>query len=146
MPTGSCHCGRVRITIPTAPAYLNECQCTLCFKYGVRWCYFTKDQVTVEIASDSDGDTKQYLLSSPAAASATPLPGLALYIRNDVDYKTKPENTAFNRCANCGGVAFWIRTYPSYAEKPNGRTGINSQLFARDVVEGVEIRKEPGPP
>ena len=145
MLTGSCHCGRVRVTVPATPAYLNECQCSLCFKYGVRWCYFPKDQVTVEIVS-GDGGTTQHSLADPAAASSTPLPGLALYIRNDVGYKTEPEHTAFNRCAICGGVAFWIRTHPSHVAKPDGRTGVNSQLFARADLEGVEIRRDPGPP
>lgn len=144
MPTGACHCGRVRITIPSTPAYLNECQCTLCFKFGARWCYFPKDVVDLEITLD--GNTTKYSLSDPAAASSTPLPGLDLYIRNDVGYKTEPSHTAFNRCGNCGGVAFWIATIDWAANKPDARTGINSQLFKHEDLEGVEVRKNPGPP
>ena len=45
--TGSCHCGAVRITIPTAPDYINDCNCSLCVKHGATWGYFKRSEVGV---------------------------------------------------------------------------------------------------
>lgn len=49
----SCHCGQVRIEFDRRPDYINECNCTLCSKAGVRWAYFHPSQVRVEGAASS---------------------------------------------------------------------------------------------
>ena len=36
----SCLCGQVRIEIPKRPDFINECNCTLCSKSGLRWGLF----------------------------------------------------------------------------------------------------------
>lgn len=46
--SATCHCGAVRVTIPAAPDYVNECNCTLCLKHGAIWGYFRAAAVTVE--------------------------------------------------------------------------------------------------
>ena len=51
----SCHCGAVRVTIPTAPAYINECNCSFCVKRGATWGYFTRAEVI------PSGDTSGYV-------------------------------------------------------------------------------------
>ncbi len=48
----ACHCGDVRVEVGGAPEYLNECQCSVCRRYGVRWGYYAGDQVRV--AGDVD--------------------------------------------------------------------------------------------
>ena len=43
----SCHCGAVAIEVPAAPDYLNECGCSICRRYAVRWAYYRPDAVRV---------------------------------------------------------------------------------------------------
>ena len=43
----TCHCGAISVAVPGAPAYLNECHCSICGRYGVRWGYFGGDEVEV---------------------------------------------------------------------------------------------------
>ncbi len=45
--TGTCHCGRVTITVARAPDYLNSCNCTLCTKVAGLWGYFNPAEVAV---------------------------------------------------------------------------------------------------
>jgi hypothetical protein len=45
--TGRCHCGAVTLTIPAKPAYINDCNCTLCSKLGVLWGYFDPTLVSI---------------------------------------------------------------------------------------------------
>lgn len=49
----SCHCGQVRIELDRRPDYINECNCTLCSKAGVRWGLFPS------IPGRGRGDGKQ---------------------------------------------------------------------------------------
>ncbi len=52
--TGTCHCGKVTLTIPRAPEYLNDCNCSLCQKVGGLWGYFDPAEVGVS------GETSTY--------------------------------------------------------------------------------------
>jgi len=70
-----CHCGRIQIQIPK-PTKLNECHCTVCYKYGALWAYYNHDEVTIKIADDTT---------------------LTEYVRDDSD-----GNLSFNRCGHCG--------------------------------------------
>ncbi len=45
--TGHCHCGAVTLTIPHAPDYINDCNCTLCTTHGAHWGYFRPAEVTI---------------------------------------------------------------------------------------------------
>lgn len=45
--SGSCHGGAVRVTIPTAHDYINDCNCALCVKHGATWGYFKRSQINV---------------------------------------------------------------------------------------------------
>ena len=58
--TGACHCGRVRLSVPGRPEYLNICNCTLCTKLGGMWGYFPRSKVTV------DGETGAYVRADEA--------------------------------------------------------------------------------
>ena len=37
---GRCHCGAVRISVPSAPAQVTECHCSICRRYGALWAYY----------------------------------------------------------------------------------------------------------
>ena len=44
---GSCHCGGVRIELPSAPEWVADCNCSLCRRLAWRVAYFPPEQVTV---------------------------------------------------------------------------------------------------
>jgi hypothetical protein len=46
--TGSCHCGRVKLTLPSAPECATECNCTLCRRLGARFVYYEFGSVRIE--------------------------------------------------------------------------------------------------
>ena len=76
----TCHCGRVRVQIPK-PTKLNECHCSVCYKYGALWAYFKPDEVKIEVADDTT---------------------LNKYIRSDSD-----GDISFDRCGHCGCLINW---------------------------------------
>lgn len=45
---GSCNCGRVKIRLARRPEYLNECDCSLCWKLGAWWGYFLAADVAID--------------------------------------------------------------------------------------------------
>ena len=47
MHQGSCHCGAVRLTLPSTPTVATECNCSLCRRIGGIWAYFEFGTVTV---------------------------------------------------------------------------------------------------
>ena len=61
--SGSCHCGAVRITIPAAPDYINECNCSLCIKHGASWGYFKRCEI--EVKGDRIGKYVHPRMSDP---------------------------------------------------------------------------------
>ena len=40
---GSCHCGAVRIEVPSAPDWIGSCNCSLCTKLGWLVAYYPDD-------------------------------------------------------------------------------------------------------
>ena len=55
MIAGSCHCGAVRIAVPSAPEWVASCNCSICTKTGTLVAYYRPDEVRVE------GETAIYL-------------------------------------------------------------------------------------
>ena len=64
-PTMPCHCKRVQIQLPFKPEKINECHCTVCYKYGALWGYFKRDKIVIKagenllvgyVREDSKGD------------------------------------------------------------------------------------------
>lgn len=54
--TGSCHCGKVRIEVPSAPEWLASCNCSVCTKLGWLVAYYPDDGgVRIE------GETARYI-------------------------------------------------------------------------------------
>ena len=72
---GTCHCGRVRITIPRKPSEITHCNCSLCAKTGFQGIYFSSGELEIEGETDS-------------------------YIRPD----SNPAYIAQRRCQHCGIV------------------------------------------
>ena len=81
MLTGSCHCESIRIAVDVLPAYLNQCHCSVCRRYGTLWGYYRPDQV--------------HLLCEPDATEA---------------YSWNGRNLEFHRCRSCGCVTHWTST------------------------------------
>ena len=48
MHPGSCHCGAVRLTLPSTPEVATDCNCSLCRRIGGPWVYFPFGTVTIE--------------------------------------------------------------------------------------------------
>ena len=74
---GRCACGRVQVTLPGKPEFLNSCDCTLCFRLGTLWGYFDPAEVTVE------GETRAF-------------------VRDDIEVWLQT-----NFCPNCSAVVSW---------------------------------------
>ncbi|MDK1386836.1 GFA family protein [Sinorhizobium sp. 8-89] len=47
MIEGHCHCRSVRITVPSRPETLGDCNCSLCSRLGALWGYYPVNGVTV---------------------------------------------------------------------------------------------------
>lgn len=76
----SCHCGSVRFTVDVAPAEVNACECSVCWRYGALWAYYDEPRVTFPADSDS---TDTYI---------------------DMCNEHRLE---FHRCSFCGCVTHW---------------------------------------
>ena len=78
MHTGSCHCGAVRFAVEAAPGDVNDCNCSICRRYGALWAYYQRPQV--RFAADN-GPTD-------------------IYMWGDRDLE-------FHRCRSCGCLTHW---------------------------------------
>ena len=47
MLSGTCHCGAVRVEVPTPPAAVTLCNCSLCRRLGALWAYYKVGTVRV---------------------------------------------------------------------------------------------------
>jgi hypothetical protein len=78
MIRAACHCEAVKFEIAEPPAWVLDCNCTLCRRYGALWTYFR-------------GADQAKLLRTPDAASTD------TYLWGD-------REIAFHRCRTCGCV------------------------------------------
>jgi hypothetical protein len=53
MIRAACHCTAVRLEIVEAPSWVNDCNCTLCRRYGALWAYYQPGKVTVVCGADA---------------------------------------------------------------------------------------------
>ena len=77
MIEAACHCGAVKLTAPTAPHTVTECNCSICRKLAARWAYYSPSEVGM-----------------PKAGSTQP------YVWGD-------RMLAFHRCKTCGVTTHW---------------------------------------
>jgi hypothetical protein len=75
---GSCHCGAVRITLPSRPDKATDCNCSICRRVAGLWAFYEFGTVDIE--------------GHPANTDA--------YIWGDRTLRTV-------RCKTCGGVTHW---------------------------------------
>lgn len=111
----SCHCGKIRIGIPKQPDYINECNCTLCAKSGVRWSYFHPLEISVE------GATKGYC-------------------REDKDDPA----AEIQFCPTCGATTHFTLTASAASKFGNTLIGVNMRLADERDLAGIELRYPDG--
>jgi hypothetical protein len=83
MVEASCHCGKVRIEIDTAPEEVTDSNCSICRRYGTLWAYYSPRQVRI--------------------AEAVPTQ----------TYQWDDRALYFHRCADCGCVTHWSPVDPA---------------------------------
>ena len=55
---GACHCGAVRLTLPSAPETATSCNCSLCRRTAGIWAYYPLGSVAIE---GHPGNTEAYV-------------------------------------------------------------------------------------
>jgi hypothetical protein len=45
---GTCHCGAVRLTLPSPPEKATRCNCSICRRLGALWVYYEFGTVRIE--------------------------------------------------------------------------------------------------
>jgi hypothetical protein len=78
MIESSCHCGAVKLEIQAAPEEVNDCNCSICRRYGALWAYYSPAHVRI-IATKRAMDC----------------------------YLWGEKSIEFHRCQNCGCVTHW---------------------------------------
>ena len=109
--SGRCHCGAVRITIPAAPDYINDCNCSLCMTRGAIWGYFSPAAVTIT------GKTKNY-------------------IRADL----KEPALSTHWCAHCGSTTHWTALDPAYDRMGINIRLFEPEVYATIEIRPVDGR------
>ena len=56
MHEGSCHCGAIRMTLPSAPEVATDCNCSKCRRIGGPWVYFEFGTVKIEADPEAMGE------------------------------------------------------------------------------------------
>lgn len=151
--TAKCHCGRVNIEIPSLPTKINECRCSICYRYGAQWAYYHPDDVNIVVninASRSAPKEPAHQKQPPASGDEDKTGmGLQYYVRDDMD-----GHLGFYFCGDCGCLTHWAPTEEGLAwleeerktkgaDAPLKKLGVNSRMLAPHLLEGVE--KKTGP-
>lgn len=115
-PVATCHCGAVKVELPWPPTKVNECRCSVCYRYGALWTYFRLNEVNVTTSGSST---------------------LRRYVREDGD-----GDIAFYCCSNCGCLTHWLPTVTGLEVAVKaGRApgvGVNCRMFPPKMLEGLE--------
>ena len=88
MHEGSCHCGAVRLTLPSTPTVATGCNCSLCRRIGGPWVYFEFGTVKIDGHPQATGE----------------------YIWGDKTLRTV-------HCKSCGCVTHWEPLEPTPGAK-----------------------------
>ena len=54
--SATCHCGAIRIDIPSPPLAATNCNCSICRRLGALWAFYPIDAVHIECAPDATED------------------------------------------------------------------------------------------
>ncbi|MEO1028660.1 MAG: aldehyde-activating protein [Pseudomonadota bacterium] len=110
--SASCHCGSVQISLSERPAFVNDCNCSLCQSTGGIWGYFSTSVVAVHGITSS-------------------------YTRRDYD----EPGVQIHFCDVCGNTTHWTLTEQFLSKNgPIDQMGVNMRLFDTSDLEGVEVR------
>ena len=113
----ACHCTRITLTIPSPPSHLNECHCTICYKYGALWGYFHRKDV--KITTDHGATLQKYIRSDEGSDG----------------------DVSFNRCSHCGCVMCWFgEGVPEGGFDGPERMRVNCRMAEETALEEVERR------
>ena len=77
MLEAACHCGRCVLVVPGPPDTVTDCNCSVCFKYGVLWAYYPASAVDRSRLGAQDA------------------------------YAWRGRVISFHRCHDCGAVTHW---------------------------------------
>lgn len=104
----TCNCGDITLTAPGHPEEaINECQCTICRRYGAEWAYYNTNGVKIE---KKDGASMRTW-----------------------DWGEKPQNK-FYSCSKCMVIIMW---YPNEVKEGGSQMGLNSRLMDPEAIKGV---------
>lgn len=113
MVRAACHCGAVRITLEPAPAWVLDCNCSICRRYGVLWAYRSdpigKTELSVELVQGEDA--------------------VEAYIWGD-------RWIGFWRCKACGCV-----THHTALDQPSTIRAVNARMFVSFDPASVTIHR-----
>lgn len=49
----TCHCGNIAITAQEVLESITSCNCSMCYRIGALWAYYTAEQVSIEQKSNA---------------------------------------------------------------------------------------------
>jgi hypothetical protein len=81
---GICHCGAIRIELPSRPETVTDCNCSICRRYGALWAFYTVD--TARVNGHPEGT---------------------------VEYVWGQKTIRTMHCRNCGCVTHWESLDPA---------------------------------
>jgi len=111
--TGTCICGAFTATVYEKPAFIHDCNCSLCRKSGAAWGYFRTASVSM---------TSQRTES---------------YVRHD---KENPV-VAIHSCRECGATTHFTASESYARQNPSvDQIGVNMKLFDPDELQDIEVR------
>ncbi|CAK1362879.1 unnamed protein product [Cercospora beticola] len=118
----SCHCNAISLTTQAPPKFMNECQCSICRRYGAQWSYYPIDKKDHGVEVNGVPITDYHVREDgkfEVQAQSLVLPTKTYSWGDDSEW--------FVFCEKCGCIMFW---YPkkSAAEGGNGKMGINARM------------------
>lgn len=111
----TCQCGDVHVSVAALPAFVHDCNCTLCSKTGALWAYYHPAEVNVT------GTTARYQRRDK------PEPGVEVHF-----------------CPTCSATTHFTLTPASIAQHGNVQLGVNMRLADERELAGVELRYPDG--
>ncbi|PQE04367.1 glutathione-dependent formaldehyde-activating enzyme protein [Rutstroemia sp. NJR-2017a BBW] len=113
----TCHCGAISITAPRLPEYINQCQCTICRRYGAAWGYYHPDEVKIETLGEKEKVIRKY-------------------VWGDRDLE-------FCFCGGCGCVCYWWPLHPPEKGKESEyQMGLNMNNVNPELLRFVDRKLE----
>jgi len=107
----TCLCNAVTILVARRPAYIFECNCSLCSKTGARWGYYEPGEVTVT------GKTAKFTRPDKAVPA-----------------------TEIHFCPGCGNTTHFTLTSAAIAQHGNTMLGVNMWLAEPRDLSGLEVQ------